>query len=80
MKTQNKLYRIPSEGKLGGVAAGLAEHLNVDVSLVRILMVICFFVPHCFPVVLCYIVLWFVLPKKETILPTRTDVPSAEVL
>ncbi len=73
MKTQNKLYRIPSEGKLGGVAAGLAEHFDTDVSLIRVLMVMAFFFPHGFPVVLCYFILWMVLPKAPV---TRTDITS----
>ncbi|MFN8353276.1 MAG: PspC domain-containing protein [Spirosomataceae bacterium] len=80
MSTQNKLYRIPSEGKLGGVAAGLAEYFNTDVALVRILMVLAFFFPHGVPVVLGYIIMWIALPKKETVITTRTDTPSAEVM
>src|SRR5262249_20704340 len=31
-----KLYRRAMEGRLGGVCAGLAEYLNVDVTLVRL--------------------------------------------
>lgn len=32
-----KLYKIKSQGKFAGVCAGIAEYLNVDVTLVRVL-------------------------------------------
>ncbi len=35
-----KLYRIPSEGMLGGVCAGFGEHLNVDPAIVRLIFVL----------------------------------------
>lgn len=48
---------------LGGVAAGLAEYLDLDVTLVRVLFAIGFFSPV--PVVLIYLVLWVVIPAGE---------------
>lgn len=75
--TTNKLYRKPTEGKLGGVAAGFAEYFNTDVTLVRVLMVLAFFLAHGFPVVLTYIIFWIVLPKAPLM---SVNTPSAEVL
>lgn len=39
-----KLYKIKSKGKFAGVCAGIAEYLNADVTLIRILtfLIICF--------------------------------------
>lgn len=37
---QKKLYRNTENGKLGGVAAGLADYFNVDVTLVRLVFVL----------------------------------------
>ena len=34
-----RLYRIPSEGKIAGVAAGVAEYFDIDVTLMRLLFV-----------------------------------------
>ncbi len=31
-----RLYRIPSEGMIGGVCAGLAEYLNTDPTVIRL--------------------------------------------
>lgn len=59
---EKKLYRDEQHKTIGGVCAGLAEYFNVDVSVVRVVFVLCLllkgigFLP--------YIVLWIVLPKK----------------
>lgn len=37
---RRRLYRLPGEGMLGGVCAGLAAHLNVDVVWVRLAYVL----------------------------------------
>ncbi len=38
--TARRLTRNTEEGMLGGVCAGLADHLGLDVTLVRILAVL----------------------------------------
>ncbi len=59
-----RLFRLKGEEKmLGGVAAGLAEYLDIDVTIVRVLFAIGFFSP--FPVVISYLILWIVMPSKE---------------
>ena len=45
----NRLYRLPSQSVIGGVAAGLAAHLGIDRALVRILFLTLFFLPLVFP-------------------------------
>lgn len=37
---QKKLYRIPQQGKVKGVCAGIADYLNIPVRLVRIIVVL----------------------------------------
>lgn len=37
---QKKLYRIPGQGKITGLSAGLGEYLSIDVTVVRILWVV----------------------------------------
>jgi phage shock protein PspC (stress-responsive transcriptional regulator) len=64
----NKIYRIINQSVIGGVAAGLAHHFQIDKVLVRILFVLAFFFTAGVPVIVVYILLWAVLPKaiKET--------------
>lgn len=62
-----KLYRDPDQKRLGGVCSGLGWYLDVDVTLVRVLMLIAIvFGTAGFWV---YIILWIVVPLAET--PTQ---------
>ncbi|MDP5120168.1 MAG: PspC domain-containing protein [Spirosomaceae bacterium] len=66
-----KLRRIKSESMLGGVAAGLAEYFDIDVTLIRIVLAIGIFAP--FPVVIPYVVMWIVMPVAEPALPGSAE-------
>ncbi len=69
MDTQKKLYRSNTDKMLCGVCGGLAEYLNIDPVLVRLMFVALFFVNGVS--LLAYIVLCIVMPEKGT-----TAVPS----
>ncbi|WP_266367119.1 PspC domain-containing protein [Tellurirhabdus rosea] len=58
-----RLERLTNDSVLGGVAAGLADYFTIDKTLVRVLFVAGFFLPH-FPSLLIYIILWIVLPER----------------
>ncbi len=60
----NRLFRNTENKMIGGVAAGLAEYFQIDVTVVRILLVLAFFIPKPFPIVLIYIVFWIVMPDS----------------
>ncbi|MDE6682993.1 MAG: PspC domain-containing protein, partial [Muribaculaceae bacterium] len=64
-KPVKRLYRDSSNGMIGGVCAGLAEYLNVDVTWVRLLAVALCFVSLS-TLAFAYIILWIVLPNAET--------------
>lgn len=61
MEEKKKLTR--SNGMIGGVCAGLAEYLDLDPTIVRVLWVLMVFFAG-FGVLL-YILLWIVMPKKQ---------------
>ena len=62
---EKKLYRDEHHKVISGVCAGLAEYLNIDVSIIRVIFLGSLvmkgvgFIP--------YIILWIVLPKKNHI-------------
>ena len=56
-----RLYRLAYDKKLGGVCAGLAKYLDVDVTLIRIAAVAAFFCSGGL-VFLAYIVAIFIMP------------------
>lgn len=56
-----RLYRLAYDKKWAGVCSGLAKYLDVDVTLVRILVVAAFFCSGGL-VLLAYIVACFIMP------------------
>jgi phage shock protein PspC (stress-responsive transcriptional regulator) len=60
-----KYYRDVDNGKIGGVAAGLAHYLRADVTLIRIILLAGLFVGG-FTFVL-YVILWIASPQAITV-------------
>ena len=78
---QNKraLVRPVNGRKVGGVCAAIANHLNVDVTLVRVVAVLAILIPP-FPMLLVYVICWFVIPSEDAYpVPAATpgSVPGA---
>ena len=63
METKKSLYRDTDNKMLGGVASGLAEYMNWDVTLVRLAFVFCLFAVQ--GSVLAYILAWIIVPGKS---------------
>lgn len=62
METKKTLYRNTDNRMLGGVASGLAEYMDWDVTVVRLIFLFCLF---CIPgAMLAYIVSWIIIPDK----------------
>lgn len=64
-----EFYRIPQQGKIAGVCAGIAERFNMEVWLVRVCVVSAFFLGGSGFVFLMYIAAWFMLDKKPLSAP-----------
>jgi len=62
MEEKKTLYRDTDNKMLGGVASGLAEYMNWDVTLVRLAFVFCLFAVQ--GSVLAYIIAWILIPTK----------------
>jgi phage shock protein C len=59
----HRLFRRSSEGRIAGVCAGIAEYLNADVTVVRLLWVILSIVPGgCIGGIVVYIAAWMIVP------------------
>ena len=77
----HKLYRDPMDARVAGVCSGLAQYFDVDVTLIRVLMLVAIFAATAGFWV--YIVLWIVVPKASTAAQQcemRGITPSAENL
>ncbi|PKH03815.1 envelope stress response membrane protein PspC [Psychromonas sp. MB-3u-54] len=65
---KKRLYRNPENAKLAGVCAGIAEYFDIEVWLVRLLVVSAFLFTAGFFVSLAYLVAYFTLdeiPEKQ---------------
>ncbi|MGI6423059.1 MAG: PspC domain-containing protein [Candidatus Dojkabacteria bacterium] len=60
-----RLYRSEKDVMIGGVCAGLAQYLNIDPSVVRIVFVSVVLLGG--SGVLVYIILWAILPLESEI-------------
>lgn len=58
-----RLYRVPAQGKIAGVAAGFADYFDMDVTLMRLLFVAALLVTGG-AVIVVYIIFAFVLPVQ----------------
>ena len=76
-----KLWRIPQQGMVKGVCAGIAQYLDVPVKLVRLITVLAMIFGLFLFVVVAYIILSFVLdPMPESELNGEKMPSSGELL
>lgn len=62
-----KLVRLENQKMIGGVCAGLADHMDLDISLVRILFVAVAFITAILPMMIFYIIAWIVIPVGKPV-------------
>ena len=66
MKIKNKkLYRSSSDRMIAGVCGGLAQYLEVDSTIIRLVAALVTFMTGIFPVGLVYIVAIYIVPEKK---------------
>jgi phage shock protein PspC (stress-responsive transcriptional regulator) len=59
-----QLFRVPSQGKLAGVCAGLAHYFDMDVTLIRVVFVVLTLASGGFGLLL-YLLLAVMIPSSE---------------
>ncbi|MCJ7856891.1 PspC domain-containing protein [Lachnospiraceae bacterium NSJ-143] len=60
-----KLYRVEKGKKICGVCLGIANYLNVDVTMVRIIWAAVTFFTSIIPGILLYIICAFIMPEYD---------------
>jgi phage shock protein C len=58
------LHRSTRNAMIGGVCGGIAEWLDWEPTLVRILYVLGSLISAAFPGILVYIILWIIMPPS----------------
>ena len=65
-----RLFRIPADGKIAGVCAGIAHYFDADVTLVRLAWIILSIVPGALiGGVAAYVAAWLIMPAVWTPVP-----------
>jgi phage shock protein C len=64
MSNHRVLYRLPKEGKISGVCAGLADYFDLDATLVRLIFV-AFAIISFGTAVLIYIIMAIIIPENR---------------
>lgn len=64
-----RLTRSRSDRMLAGVCGGIAEYLNMDPTLVRVLVVVIALITAAFPVAIIYLILMMVIPEAQPVPP-----------
>ena len=57
-----KLYRSTTDKKIAGVCGGIAEHFDMDPTIIRLLWVLFFLAGGAG--IIAYIIAWIVVPEK----------------
>lgn len=59
-----KLYRSRTNKKIAGVCGGLAEYWGMDTTILRIIVVVLFFITAIFPVLIAYFIAILLIPLE----------------
>jgi phage shock protein PspC (stress-responsive transcriptional regulator) len=66
MSSPKRLYRNSSSGRIAGVCAGIADYLDADVTLIRLVWVVLSIVPGGFiGGLIAYIAAWAIMPDSN---------------
>ncbi|BBN82299.1 phage shock protein C [Pseudoalteromonas sp. A25] len=76
--TKRELYRDPKRGKIAGVCAGLSDYFNMELWLVRILVITAVLLSGGPLFVVAYIACWFILDTKPLTHTTKNAQPDED--
>ncbi len=61
-----RLFRSTKEKVLGGVCGGIAEYLNMDPTIIRLIWIVLSIWPlHAIGGIIAYLIAWVVIPEKK---------------
>ena len=60
-----RLFLSASDKKLGGVCGGIAEYMDIDPTIVRLLTVVLALFTAVIPVLVAYILAWIIIPRGQ---------------
>jgi len=70
-----RLHRSTRDRKIAGVCGGIAEHLDVDPTIVRLIAVVFALATVVFPFLIGYLIAWWVVPLEGETTPDNSPQP-----
>ncbi len=67
-----KLYRSTTNRKIAGVCGGIGEMMQIDPTLVRLVVVILMFATAIIPFFIGYLVAWWIVPEGSQEMSSTT--------
>jgi phage shock protein C len=67
--------RSSIDSKIAGVCGGIAEYMDVDSTVVRLIWVLITFFTGIIPGLLAYLVAWLVMPEAPVVVAEPVNVP-----
>ena len=71
-----QLTRLPNDKVIWGICSGIAKYLELDKTVVRIIVVLLLFFTGFFPVGLLYIIAYFIMP----VAPYSKDTSNIDII
>jgi len=59
-----RLYRSRKDRKIAGICGGLGEYLELDPTLIRLILVFLAFLTGIVPFILAYLISWAIIPLE----------------
>ena len=77
-RAYKRLMRSSTDSRIAGVCGGIAEYLDVDSTIVRLIWVVLILFPFpLIPAVLGYFVAWLVIPQAPPPIPVEMSAQPA---
>lgn len=71
-----RLYRSETDKKIGGICGGIGELMDVDPTIVRLVIILLTLATGFFPFVIAYLIAWWIVPLGKS--PTPMADKSAD--
>ena len=65
-KSMKRLYLSETDKKIAGICGGIAEYMDVDPTIVRVVAVVGAILTGVLPFVIGYLIAWMIIPSKST--------------
>lgn len=63
--TMKKLYRSTTNKKIAGVCGGIGELIDIDPTIIRLIVITLGLVTGVFPFVVGYLIAWWIVPVGQ---------------